>query len=106
MTDVMDLASFTRSLTAEAPPTGFSHALAALWWDAKGDWQKAHECAQAQDDSIGAWVHGYLHRREGDAGNAAYWYRRAGKPVASAALDAERAAIIESLLAAEAGARR
>jgi hypothetical protein len=105
MTDVMDLASFTQSLAADAPPADFSSALKGLWWDAKGDWQKAHECAQAQDDRTGAWVHAYLHRREGDAGNAAYWYRRADKPVSSAALDAERASIIETLLAAEAGAR-
>ena len=106
MTDVMDLAGFNRSLAADAPPADLSVALKGLWWDAKGDWQKAHECAQAQDDRIGAWVHAYLHRREGDAQNAAYWYRRAEKPVSSAALDAERAAIIESLLTAEAGARR
>jgi hypothetical protein len=105
MTDVMDLAGFTQSLAADAPPVDFSSALKGLWWDAKGDWQKAHQCAQAQHDRAGAWVHAYLHRREGDAGNAAYWYRRADKPVASAALDAERTAIIETLLAAEAGAR-
>jgi hypothetical protein len=102
----MDLAGFTQSLAADAPPADFSSALKGLWWDAKGDWQKAHACAQAQDDSAGAWVHAYLHRREGDAGNAAYWYRRAGKPVSSTALDAERAAIIETLLTAEASARR
>jgi hypothetical protein len=106
MTDVTDLAGFNRSLAADAPPADLSFALKGLWWDAKGDWQKAHECAQAQDDRIGAWVHAYLHRREGDAGNAAYWYRRAEKPVSSVALDTERATIIESLLAVEAGARR
>ncbi|HZB93853.1 MAG TPA: hypothetical protein VE397_20560 [Stellaceae bacterium] len=102
----MDLASFHRSLAEPAPPAGLGLALEALWWDAKGDWQKAHECAQARDDGQGAWVHAYLHRREGDAGNAAYWYRRAGKPVPSAALDEERAAIIEALLSAPASTRR
>jgi hypothetical protein len=56
--------------------------LLALWWDAKGDWAKAHEIAQEVPGADGAWVHGYLHRKDGDLGNAAYWYRRAGKSVA------------------------
>jgi hypothetical protein len=61
---------------------GFSGALLALWWDAKGDWAKAHEVAQDVAGVDGAWVHAYLHRKEGDLGNAAYWYRRAGRAVA------------------------
>ncbi len=55
--------------------------LLALWHDAQGDWARAHEVAQDVESSNGAWVHAYLHRKEGDAFNAAYWYRRAGKPV-------------------------
>lgn len=97
----MDFAAFTRSLDAERPPGGLAPALEALWWDAKGDWEAAHRCAQAQEDSAGAWVHAYLHRREGDAANAGYWYRRAGKPAATGALDAERDAIARALLATE-----
>ena len=57
-------------------------ALLALWWDAKGDWEKAHEIAQDVVGADGAWVHAYLHRKEGDLGNAAYWYRRAGRAMA------------------------
>jgi hypothetical protein len=67
---------------AAADAGEFSGALLALWWDSKGDWQKAHEIAQDVPGADGAWVHAYLHRKEGDAGNAAYWYRRAGQPVA------------------------
>ena len=50
-----------------------------LWWDAKGDWTKAHESAQQDEGPRGAWVHAYLHRKEGDADNAAYWYDRADR---------------------------
>jgi hypothetical protein len=92
------LADFRRTLEGEAPAPGLSLALQALWWDAKGDWDRAHECAQAQDDAIGAWVHAYLHRKEGDGRNAASWYRRAAKPQAEGPLADEWAAIAESLL--------
>lgn len=96
----MDFAAFKASLKRKAPPKGLSPAAQALWWDAKGDWDKAHHCAQQQDDEPGAWVHAYLHRKEGDAGNAGYWYRRAGKPVAATPLAAEWEAIARALLAA------
>jgi hypothetical protein len=95
----MDSKALKASISATQPPPGLAMALQALWWDAKGDWQKAHECAQAEDDASGAWVHAYLHRKEGDLANAAYWYRRAEKPVASASLDAEWEAIARALLA-------
>ena len=94
----MDANSFKGSLAAAEPPAGLGMAVQALWWDGKGDWQKAHECAQAQDDAIGAWVHAYLHRKEGDLGNAGGWYRRAGKPVASGPLAAEWETIVRALL--------
>jgi hypothetical protein len=94
----MDSQAFKRSISAAAPPAGLSLALQALWWAEKGDWQKAHECAQAQEDAAGAWVHAHLHRQEGDLANAGYWYRRAGKPVASEALVVERDAIARALL--------
>lgn len=85
----MDYATFKASLSLMQPRDGLSLALQALWWDAKGDWHTAHECAQAQDDAIGAWVHAYLHRKEGDYANAGYWYCRAGKPVFEGSLEAE-----------------
>jgi hypothetical protein len=94
----MDVNQFKQSVGNDAPPAGLGHALQALWWDAKGNWEQAHEHAQAQDDQTGAWVHAYLHRKEGDAGNAGYWYRRAGKPHATVSLAEEWAAIAEALL--------
>jgi hypothetical protein len=77
----------------------FTGALLALWWDGKGDWQKAHEVAQNVPGADRAWVHAYLHRKEGDAGNAAYWYRRAGKIAAEGDLRCEWEAIVEEMLA-------
>jgi hypothetical protein len=94
----MDLPHFKESTTAPAPPKGLSQAVQALWWDAKGDWDKAHNCAQAQDDKSGCWVHAYLHRKEGDPSNAGYWYRRAGKKPATVPLEQEWSAIVEALL--------
>ncbi len=91
--------AFRASLAAPAPPAGLAKALEALWWQGKGDWRRAHELAQAADDSDGAWVHAHLHRVEGDLGNAGYWYRRAGRPVAAGPLDAEWDAIAAALLA-------
>ena len=94
----MDPTAFRNSLAAESPPAVLSGALQALWWDAKGDWDRAHGRAQDQDDAAGAAVHAYLHRKEGDLGNAGYWYRRAGRPVASGALAAEWEALAAELL--------
>ena len=83
----------------EAADAGaLSGALLALWWDARGDWAKAHEVAQEIETADGAWVHAYLHRKEGDAGNAAYWYRRAGRPVPTGDLRAEWEAIVGEML--------
>ena len=96
----MDLARFRASLSADAPPPSLSLALQALWRDGKGDWDGAHEAAQADGGGAGDWVHAYLHRKEGDAGNAAYWYRRAGRPVCRLTLEEEWAAIAEALLRA------
>jgi len=95
----MNLAEFQLSQNQSVPPSGLSLALQALWFDAKGDWNKAHELAQEAGESHGDWVHAYLHRKEGDASNARYWYVRAGKPVCSGSLEAEWAAISEALLA-------
>ena len=94
----MTLDEFRKSLTAPAPSAGLRHALAALWWDAKGDWTRAHESAQQDEGPDGSWVHAYLHRKEGDNGNAAYWYERAGKPVCREPLEVEWLSIVRSLL--------
>lgn len=85
----MTLDEFKVTLTLAMPPRELSPALTALWHDARGEWDAAHQVAQELDDGTGAWIHAYLHRKEGDLGNAAYWYRRAGRPVAGDSLDAE-----------------
>jgi hypothetical protein len=95
----MTLDEFRQSLTATEPPARLSLALSALWWDGKGDWTRAHESAQQDEGRDGSWVHAYLHRKEGDQSNAAYWYNRAGKPVCRESLDAEWLSIVEELLA-------
>ena len=85
-------------LAQSDPPANVPPLVAALWWDAKDDWNRAHEIAQSVETSDGAWVHAYLHRKEGDTGNAAYWYRQAGQPVCILPLDAEWEQIASALL--------
>ena len=94
----MNVATFKDSLGHKTPPAGLGRLLQALWHDANGDWDQAHRLAQEQDDRDGAWVHAYLHRKEGDPSNAAYWYRRAGRPVSGLSLEAEWDEIAEALL--------
>jgi len=92
--------SFEEFLAGVAPPAGASPALQALWHEAHGDWARAHACAQEDEGAAGSWVHAYLHRREGDAANARYWYARAGRtpPAKTVTLDAERGAIAREML--------
>jgi hypothetical protein len=94
----MTAQEFRNSLELDRPSAELSLALAGLWWDAKGDWTKAHESAQQDEGPAGAWVHAYLHRKEGDLSNAAYWYQRAGKLSARTALEKEWDEIVDSLL--------
>jgi hypothetical protein len=89
---------FKASLSDTAPAPDLAPTLAAMWWAAKGDWHKAHSIAQDDETSEGSWVHAYLHRVEGDLGNAGYWYRKAGKPVADGPLEAEWDQIVQALL--------
>lgn len=93
----MTLAEFKATLTSGEPPT-LAPALVALWHAGRNDWSRAHEIAQGIEDETGAWVHAYLHRQEGDASNAAYWYRRAGKPIAREPLEIEFEQIASALL--------
>ena len=94
----MTIIDFKSSLSGAAPLPGISAPLAALWWAAKGDWDKAHAIAQDGEGVDAAWVHAYLHRVEGDLGNAGYWYRRAGKPVVSGPVEAEWDRVVSALL--------
>jgi len=83
------------------PPAALSNLVEALWWEAHGDWDRAHRMVDDLTTRDGAWVHAYLHRVEGDLGNAGYWYRQAGRPVCRAPLQEEWAEIVEALLRAE-----
>jgi hypothetical protein len=94
----MTVDEFKATTSAARPPTP-EPLLQALWHDARGEWDEAHRLAQEVDDVDAAWVHAYLHRKEGDADNAAYWYGRAGQPVAHDALDVEWNRIATALLA-------
>ena len=93
----MTLDEFRATLAGSAAPD-VAAPLRALWHDARGDWETAHTVAQEIDDSTGAWIHAYLHRKEGDLGNAAYWYQRAHQPVATDSLDQEWQRIVTALL--------
>ena len=75
-----------------------SLVLQSLWYDAKGDWEKAHNLISDLETPENNLIHAYLHRKEGDASNAAYWYRRASQPVCRAPLDAEWEAIVRVFL--------
>jgi hypothetical protein len=95
---VVTMAEFKASLSGAGPAPGLDAPLAALWWAGKGKWEEAHRIAQNEATADGAWVHAYLHRVEGDLGNADYWYRQAGKPVAAGPLEAEWERIAAELL--------
>lgn len=94
----MDLETFKQSLSENQPPDDVSELLKALWWDAKGNWDKAHRLAQDISSSDGSWVHAYLHRKEGDDGNAGYWYSRAGRSRSSLSLEQEWEEIVQAFL--------
>ena len=87
-----------RATIGSTAPAGLTPLLSAMWHDAHGDWDQAHRLAQDVNTADGAWVHAYLHRREGDADNARYWYQRAGRPEASGTSEAEWTCIVQHLL--------
>lgn len=84
-------------LRAASSADGLPPLLAALWHDATGDWERAHEIAQSVNDRSGAHVHAYLHRKEGDEGNARYWYAQAGRGFPGVPLDEEWDQLASSL---------
>ncbi len=94
----MTTQQFQASLAGQSPAPAFSAPLRALWWDAKGDWAKAHAQVDDLDTPQAMAVHAYLHRREGDLGNANYWYRRAGVSPCSNSLEAEWTSLVERLI--------
>ena len=88
----------TRSLKDREPHPSLSIPLAALWWDAKGEWARAHDLVDELETNEGMAVHAYLHRKEGAEWNANYWYERAGRAYRRAELNEEWQALVEGLL--------
>ena len=93
----MTLEAFRATLSGTEPPE-LRAALRALWWDARGDWDRAREAAQEGRDKDGDWVHAYLHRKEGDLSNARYWYSCVGRTMPAGSLDEEWTDLVSSLL--------
>ena len=94
----LDQERFFASLTQAMPPRGLPDLLLALWHDARGDWAKAHAIVQGHETLDAARVHAYLHRKEGDAANAQYWYRRCGQEPAVCMLAEEWRNLVAQLL--------
>jgi hypothetical protein len=95
---VVSPTDFKASLSGAAPEPGLAAPLAGLWWAAKGNWDEAHRIVQDDASRDAAWVHAYLHRVEGDLGNAGYWYRQAGRPAATDSLESEWQRIVSALI--------
>lgn len=93
----MTIEEFKASLKQAEPPSELPVPLAALWWDAKGDWARAHGLVDELSSHDGMAVHAYLHRKEGVEGNAEYWYSRAGREFHRPTLEAEWEALVEGL---------
>ena len=95
---MMSFQEFEQSLNATAPAPELSIYLQSLWYDGKGDWNKAHTVIQDVEDKTAAWIHAYLHRKEGDTGNADYWYSKAGRKRPAISLKDEWKEIVNTLL--------
>ncbi len=94
----MDYKSFNYTLDMGQPPSDFIEPVKAMWWERKGYWEKAHEIVQVRSDKDSAWVHAYLHRKEGDESNAAHWYEKAGRKPPVVDHEEEFRQIVETLL--------
>ena len=94
----MNLKDFKMTVSSGKMPEALSDALQAMWHDAAGNWDRAHDIAQEIHAAEGSWIHAYLHRKEGDLGNAAYWYRLANQPVCKVSLEEEWEQIATALL--------
>ncbi|WP_210487703.1 hypothetical protein [Rufibacter aurantiacus] len=94
----MDFTTFQQSISAPMPPAGASVYLQALWHDAQNNWKEAHELIQDLPDKNAAWIHAYLHRKEGDLWNADYWYNRAGQKRPSGTLQEEWEQLVKAVL--------
>jgi hypothetical protein len=89
---------FLKSVDDDRPSPQLSETLTSLWWDKKGDWDKAHSIAQDIPTAQGSAVHAYLHREEGVLWNADYWYSRAGRQRPNISLEEEWNLLVEEML--------
>lgn len=94
----MNFEEFNSSFTHDSPPDGLDLNLLALWHEGKGDWEKCHQIVQDLPDPKAAHIHAYLHRKEGDLSNAAYWYRLAHQPIPTETLEIEWQSLVKGLL--------
>jgi hypothetical protein len=94
----MTFEAFQNSLSQPSLPVGLSPLLQALWHDARNDWEASHNVAQEIHTNDGSWIHAYLHRKEGDTGNAGYWYRKAGKPFPVVTVNQEWEMLVKAFL--------
>lgn len=94
----MDLSAFKKTISGEKVPSSLPVYLQALWFDARGNWEKAHHLIQDLEDQKAAWIHAYLHRKEGDIWNADYWYRKAGRTRPSVSLEQEWEDLVSAFL--------
>ena len=94
----MNFNEFKGSLVSDTPPDGVSNLLKALWYDGHDNWEQAHNIVQDIHNKEASWIHAYLHRKEGDEGNASYWYHRAGKRMPDVSLTEEWEGIVKELL--------
>ena len=94
----MTVEEFKASLKEAEPPKGLSEPMAALWWDAKGEWARAHGMVDDLESREAMAVHAYLHRKEGVEWNAEYWYKRAGRRFRREALEEEWEALVEGMV--------
>jgi hypothetical protein len=94
----MTFSAFKETFSGTVPPSSLSIYAQSLWYDAKGNWSKAHELIQDEPDKNAAWIHAYLHRKEGDSWNADYWYNRAGRKRPAVSLEEEWEQLVTAFL--------
>jgi len=94
---IVTLLEFKQLLNSPTPPH-VPALLTALWHDARGEWDKAHDLAQDVNNQDGSWIHAYLHRKEGDRSNAQYWYQRANRKMPVYSLEQEWEELVSALL--------
>jgi hypothetical protein len=94
----MQFEEYANSFNSNCPPENINQFAQAMWYDAKGDWEKAHNIVQDIENKTAYRIHAYLHRKEGDNGNAGYWYNKAGTKLPDYSLEKEWEEIVKAVL--------